>query len=196
MFKLIQKIENTPINFGLWAISFLSVISARILIENWIEGFQNQSAIFIFYEITHTFLFFIIAYLLFLGLIRKIIPAGFRQISNILLWGYLAILTPPIIDHIISHGQGFWGFYEFGSLAKLAESFFTLFKESPEIGITYGVRIEIALAVILLTIYGYIKSKNIFKSAFLGISSYIVFFILGTFPSWITIAIKGFSKGF
>ena len=196
MLKLIQKIENAPSSFGLWAISFLSLMAARILIENWIEGFCSYSVIFVFYEITNTFLFFAIAYLLFLGLIKKIISAGFRQISNILLWGYLAILTPPIIDHIISRGQGFWSFYEFGSLAKLTESFFTLFKESPEIGITYGVRVEIALAVILLTVYGYIKSKNIFKSVFLGISSYVVFFILGTFPSWITIVVKGYSQGF
>ena len=196
MFKLIQKIENAPSSFGLWAISFLSLIIVRILIENWLEGFQSQSALFIFYEITHTFLFFIIAYLLFLGLIRKIIPTGFRQISNILLWGYLAILTPPIIDHIISRRQGFWSFYEFGGLADLGRIFFTFFGDTPEIGITQGVRIEIALAIILLTVYGYIKSKNIFKSLSLGLLAYLIFFVLGTFPSWITIAVEGFSKGF
>jgi len=200
MLKFIQKIitvlENTPSSFGLWAVSFLSIIVVRVLIENWLEGFYGYSAIFIFYEITHTFLFFTIAYFLFLGLIKKIISTGFQQASNILLWGYLAILTPPLIDCIISGGKGFWSFYEFGGLAKLAESFFTLFKESPEIGITYGVIIEIALAVILLTVYGYIKSKNIFKSVALGIFSYIIFFILGTVPSWVAIAANGFSKGF
>ena len=200
MLKLIQKaitaLESSPSSFSLWAISFLGIIAARILIENWIEGFQSQSALFIFYEITHTFLFFIIAYLLFLGLVKKWASASFQQASNILLWGYLAILTPPITDHIISRGQGFWSFYEFGGLANLGRIFFTFFGDTPEIGITQGVRIEIALAVILLTVYGYIKSKNVFKTLSLGLSAYLIFFVLGTFPSWITIAIKGFSKGF
>ncbi len=194
--KTIVKIENTPTSFLFWITSFLGLIAVRILIENWLGVFQNRSGLFLFYEFTHTLLFFLIVYLLFLGIIEKFLKIGFKKISNVLLWGYLIILTPPIIDNILSGGTGFWSFYDFGSIKDLIGNFFTFFDNTPEIGITYGVRIEVALAVIFLLIYGYIKSKNILKSLALAVVSYAAFFILATFPSWITIMAKGFFKGF
>ncbi|MCX6765466.1 MAG: UbiA family prenyltransferase [Candidatus Moranbacteria bacterium] len=194
--KIIDRIENSPVTFWFWLASFSAIIIIRILIENWLEGFRSRSGLFIFYEFTHTFLFFLIAYLLFLWILKRILSADFRKISNVLLWGYLIILTPPIADYIISHGKGFWSFYEFDGLKGLITRFFTFFGSTPEIGVTYGVRIEVAIAILFIGLYSFLKSKNILKSLFLFLLSYLVFFVLGTFPSWITIAVKGFSKGF
>lgn len=239
MVKLIKRaingIENKPINFKIWVISFLAIIIFRILIENWLGDFKNRPGIFIFYEFSHTFLFFLIAYLLFLGIIKKFTGESFGKISNVLLWGYLIILTPPIFDHIISKGEGFWSFYEFDGLAGLFQRFLTFFGSTPEIGITYGVRIEVALVIILIFLYTFIKNykskleiqstnfetnpkfklSNIktfeFRSLFrisnfdiriyfipliVAILSYLVLFILGTFPSYVTILAKGLEKGF
>ena len=194
--KVIAKIENTPTSFLFWVTSFLGLIAVRLLIENWLGGFQNRSGLFLFYEFAHTLLFFLIVYFLFLGILEKFLKIGIKKISNVLLWGYLIILAPPIIDNIISGGTGFWSFYDFGSARDLIGNFFTFFDSTPEIGITYGVRVEVALAVIFLLIYGYLKSKNILKSLTLAVISYTAFFVLATAPSWITILAKGFFKGF
>lgn len=193
--KLTESIENYPTGFWLWLAAFSGIIVLRLLVENWLTCFQNRSGLFIFYEFTHTFLFFLIAYLLFLWILHKFLKIDFKKVSNVLLWGYLLIVSPPIFDFIISRGQGFWSFYKFDSVIGLFKRFFTFFGDKPEIGITYGVRIEIALALFFIFIYSLIKSKNVFKSLSVSVLSYLVFFVLGTFPSWIAIIFKGFSKG-
>lgn len=248
--KIINSIENSPTTFWLWLAAFSSIIIVRLLVENWLGNFQNKTGLFIFYEFTHTFLFFLIAYLLFLWILHKFLKIGFKKISNILLWGYLLIITPPIIDFVVSGGKGFWSFYKFDGIAGLFRRFLTFFGDKPEIGITYGVRMEVALALVFMFIYSFIKlseseklgekprisaegesvsgeknkktkelkfeiwtlfenlklkienlvikypAKIIIKSLVITFIAYFVFFILGTFPSWIAIAFKGFTKGF
>jgi 4-hydroxybenzoate polyprenyltransferase len=194
--KIMNSLESAPTGFYLWISSFLAIIVMRILTENWIGGLRNRSGLFIFYEFTHTFLFFLIAYLIFLWMLNSFLKVGFRKISNILLWGYLLIITPPIIDFIISRGAGFWSFYKFDSLAGLFQRFLTFFGDKPEIGITYGVRSEVALALVFMFVYSLAKSKTFLKSLLIFFLAYFIFFILGTFPSWITIFIKGFTDGF
>ncbi len=200
MFKLIRKIiitlENSPTNFYLWTISFLSLIIIRILIENWLGIFSGKDGVYFFYHVSYNFLFFSTTYFLFLGIIKKYLGVSIKKASNILLWGYLVILLPPLIDYLISHGKGFLSFYGLHGLRELGQRFLTFFGDNPEFGITYGVRFEIALTVIFILIYAYIKTKKITYSLFLSLFAYSILFVLGTFPSWITIATDGFSKGF
>lgn len=191
---MIINIENSPTTFGLWVASFLGLIMTRLLVENWLTHFQNRSGIFLFYEFTHTLLFFLLSYILILVFLSQLLKINYQKISNILLWGFLIILTPPIVDNLLSRGRGLWSFYDFGSLNDLRHYFFSFFDKTPDMGITYGVRLEVALAIIFLFIYAYLKSKDIAKSLAVGVGSYVIFFILGTFPSWITIIVKSFSK--
>ena len=201
--KLINSIENSEISFIKWLASFTAVIIARILVENWISGFGNKSPLFIFYEFTHNFLFFAFSFLLFVFLLNKILKTSIAKLSNVMLWGFLIIITPPIIDNIISKGKGLWSFYKFDSISGLIKRFLTFFGDKPEIGITYGVRFEVAIVILLLFVYVFIKvrrkKKNLaafahsIMAAFLA---YTLFFILGTFPSYITIFFEGIRKGF
>jgi len=240
--KTIEKIENAPIGFLTGAVSFLSIIAIRVLVENWLEKFRSNTGLFLFYEFTHTFLFFFIAYILFAFLLGKFTRTEWKKVSNILLFGYLIIITPPLLDHVISGGSGFWSFYKFDSLLGLFQRFVTFFGDKPEIGITFGVRIEVAISLIFIFIYSQIKLSSqekqilylnaksklktenhkilfirilgalwnlefgnfrvnkkirvLFKSLTIAFAAYIIFFTLGVFPSWITIGVSGFSKGF
>jgi 4-hydroxybenzoate polyprenyltransferase len=202
--KLITKIEESPFNITAWVVSFTAIIAVRILIEGWISGFKNKSSIFIFYEFTHNFLFFLISFLLFLFLLNKLLKIKLSKLSNVILWGFLIILTPPIIDNIISRGAGFWSFYKFDGILGLIKRFFTFFGDKPEIGITYGVRFEVATVTILLAVYVFLKIKfktrknksAFFYSLITALFSYVLFFILGTFPSYVTIFLEGIKGGF
>jgi 4-hydroxybenzoate polyprenyltransferase len=191
--KMVQKIEDSPTSFYIWLFSFTSLIAIRILMENWTPGIKGHRGFLIFYEFFDSFL---IAYLISLWIINKFLKVEFKKASNILLWGYSVIVVPPIVDYIFSRGKGFFSFYVFDGLPGLIIRFFTFFGDRPDIGITYGIRTEILLAVILILIYAYLKSKNILKSLGISVLVYSILFILGTFPSWITIAVKGFSAGF
>lgn len=208
LFKLLEKlitgIEESPDNIIKWIVSFTAIIAIRILVEGWISDFRNKSSIFIFYEFTHNFLFFIISFLLFLFLLNKLLKITLSKLSNVILWGFLIILTPPIIDNVISEGKGFWSFYKFDGILGLIKRFFTFFGDKPEIGITYGVRFEVAAVTFLLAIYAFLKIKfktrknktALFYFLATAISSYALFFVLGTFPSYVTIIFEGIKNGF
>jgi len=191
--KMIRSIEERRISFWVLLSSFASLIIIRVLVENMAAGENSHKGVLTFYEFFDSFA---IAYLLSLWIIHKMLAVDFRRAANILIVGYSVIIIPPIVDYIMSHGKGFLSFYTFDGFAGLVKRFFTFFGDRPDIGITYGVRAEILIAVILILIYSYLKSKNILKSILTSLSVYLVLFLLGTFPSWITIAVEGISKGF
>lgn len=192
--SLISFIENLKSNIHLWTLSFIGIILIRIFTEMYLDDLST--GLNMFYEFSHTFLFFLISYILFLSIFKKFIQKDLKKASNILLFGYFVIILPPIIDFVISNGMGYWSFYKFDNLYGLLIRFLTFFGNDPTIGITYGVRVEVLLSLILLSVYSYIKTKNIVRTILLSFLGYSVFFILGTFPSWITILTQGFQKGF
>ncbi|MFZ1720576.1 MAG: UbiA family prenyltransferase [Candidatus Moraniibacteriota bacterium] len=194
--RAIHSIEKNEISYGLFLCAFISLIFLRLLIENTVGGFPTRPFLYFFFEFSHTFLFFLFSFLLFLPLLSHFAKSSIKSAANILLFGFLIILTPPLLDWYISGGTGYWSFYEFDGIRGLIARFFSFFGSTPEIGVTYGVRIEVALSVLLFAVYIFLKTRDASRALLGGIASYAVFFILGTFPSYITIAVLGFSKGF
>jgi 4-hydroxybenzoate polyprenyltransferase len=192
----ISILENAPTSYTLWLTSFLGLISVRIMIENWLGEFPERSATFFLYEFSHTFLFFLFAYLLFLPILKRFAKISLLQASNLALVGFLIMLTPPLIDFWISAGKGLWSFYKFDSLMGMWHRFYTLFGDQPNIGITYGVRIEVVIVTLIFGCYTYFKTQDRLRALLASLSIYTLLFILGTFPSWLTIALLGFQKGF
>lgn len=194
--RAITAIEKNELSYGSFLSAFFALIFLRLLVENMIGAFPPRPFHYFFFEFSHTFLFFLFSFLLFLPLLSSFAKSTLKATTNILLFGFLIILIPPLLDWHISGGTGYWSFYEFDGIQGLMERFFSFFGSTPEIGVTYGVRIEVAISVTLFAIYIFLKTKNSFR-AFLGsIASYTAFFILGTFPSYITILTTGFFKGF
>lgn len=183
----LSVIENTPLSLLSFSGAFLGLILLRLTIEGSLGSFTSQTFTFVFFEFSHTFLFFLFAFSLFLPLLAYLNKDTLTHTANLLLFGFLIILTPPIIDTIIL-GQGhFWSFYEFDGLKGLWTRYWTLFGDSPEIGITYGVRFEVVLMTLLSFALVWIKTQSILRALIGGILIYSLFFILGTFPSWITL---------
>ena len=200
MFKkivdLIEKIEKSHTNFYLWAVSFLSIIIVRVLMENWLSGMVNRTGDYFFHHFSYTLVFFLLSYLVFLGLLIKNINIKIKEASNVMLWGYLIIIFPPLFDFILLSDGPYLSFYGIYGLAEMPYRFFSFFGDKPDFGVTYGVRIEIAFTVVALLIYGYLKTGKMLKAFFLSLQAYIILFFLATFPSWFTIFVKGFSEGF
>lgn len=195
-FILVEKIENYPTSFLFWSISFLSIIFSRVLVENWLSGMVNNSGDYFFHHVYYTFVFFLLVYLIFLGLVYRFLKVPIAKASNVLLFGYLLIITPPIFDYLILGDKFYLSFYGIYGLEEMIKRFLTFFGDSPDFGVTYGVRIEIALTVFLIFFYGYAKTKRWIMSLSLALLAYTILFVLGTFPSWIAIIIKGFPAGF
>jgi 4-hydroxybenzoate polyprenyltransferase len=191
----LQNLENTPQTLLSYGGAFLCIIILRLTVEASLGHFSQKSFRFIFFEFTHTFLFFLFALLLFSFLFRFLTKESLLKVSNILLFGFLIILLPPIIDTWIFQGQDFWSFYEFDGLLGLFWRYLTLFGDSPRIGITYGVRIEVVLMTLGSTLYTFYKTASKKKALLAFWLTYSLFFVLGTFPSWITLVLKASSVG-
>lgn len=194
--KIIEKIESYPLTFPAWLAAFLSLIVLRMWVENWLVGFPSHNPLFLFAEFTHTFFFFLLTCILAAWLFHIILGTEWKKAANVLLWGFFLIILPPLVDHWISGGQGFWSFYKFDSLSGLGLRFLTFFGDRPQIGITYGTRLGVLLSLIFFWTYARIKNNSRRRSALLVLAAYAVFFVLGTLPSWITILVRGFRDGF
>ncbi len=191
---LVGRIENAPLTLGSFAVTFLGLILVRLAIENTLERFTEHTLFFLFFEFTHTFLFFLCSFLIMLPLVRYAGRLTLAQATNILLFGFLIIWTPPLIDRAIFGAGNYWSFYEFDGLRGLFVRFFTLFGDTPDIGITFGVRIEVVLVTLALGLYTYLKSARLARSLLVSLLAYTVLFVLGTFPSWITLLVLSLEK--
>lgn len=196
LLRIIKTIEDAPMTLPSFVIAFFALIVARLLIENTFGLFQEHTFFFFFFEFTHTFLFFLCSFLLLVFPVRYAGAISFQKAANILLFGFLIILTPPIVDNIIFHGSYFWSFYAFDGFSGLLHRYVTLFGDRPDMGITYGVRVEVAFVTFLLGLYTYIKSQHVKKALLVSFLTYTILFVLGTFPAWLTLGILTFEKGF
>ena len=194
--RTIEAIESAPVTLATFVTTFLALILTRLMIENTLGLFESHTFFFFFFEFTHTFLFFLCAFLLMLPVVRFAGSVDFRKAANILLFGFLVILTPPIIDTIVFRGMNFWSFYAFDGFVGLIGRFFTLFGDHPDIGITYGVRVEVVFVTLALGLYASLKSARPAKALLVSLAAYTILFVLGTFPSWLTFGLLAFQKGF
>lgn len=195
MRAMIESIENSPLTLTGFSLAFLSLILVRLLVEGGTNSFATEPVAYMFYEFTHTFLFFLFAFLVFLPVVRLAGATSWTGAANLLLFGFLIIWTPPIIDKIIFGGEPFWSFYELDSLRGMLSQFFTFFDDTPRVGITYGVRVEVAVMTTVLGLYAFFKSRKFPRSVGITVLTYAIFFVLGTFPSWVAIPVLGTEKG-
>jgi len=186
--KIIDFLENSPLTFRTWLLSFSALMVVRILIENIIfNSLKDQRLVATVSFFSHIFLFFLLLYLILLIFLRFITKEKVKKIANILLWGYWIMLLPPILDAIIFKGKDVWSFYYFGGLKELGLGFLTFFGSNLSVGITLGSRIMIISALLALIIYVSIKTKSVGKVIFSAFCLYLIFFIFGSFPSFVAI---------
>lgn len=183
--KILNKIEDYPPTLTGWLTAFSAIIAIRMIGENFLSGFADKSLTLFIGSTLAAWLFFAFSYLLVLIFLTFWLKESLKKVANVLLWGFLLAIFPPIIDKIWC-GQNFcWSFYAFDSLKGIFARFFSFFGNNAAIGITYGVRVEVALAIIFVMVYAYIKQKKAIKAFLAGLFTYIILFVLGSFPSWL-----------
>ncbi len=194
--RVLDSIEASPLSLASFSLAFLGIILVRLFIESTLNAYGTESLRYMFFEFSHTFLFFLFAFLVFLPLARLAGASSWTRAANLILFGFLIIWTPPLIDAYIFQGTRFWSFYELDSLRGLLGQFFTFFDDTPNVGITYGVRVEVAVMTLAFTLYAWIRSRKLWKTLGIALLTYFTFFILGTFPSYVALLMLGFQKGF
>lgn len=194
-----KKIKNHPFlqeiitsKFSPYTASatFFAFVLVRLSVEGWISRFEPKSFYFYFYETLHTTSFFFLLFVTCVFLTVFIAKISLRTSVTIFLFGFILIIIPPIIDWIISslffNGVSFMSYYLFDSVPGLAHSFLTFFGDRPSDGITYGTRVMILCALILLGSVTFAKTKSFTRTCMIVIIAYTLFFLLSASPSIIT----------
>jgi 4-hydroxybenzoate polyprenyltransferase len=187
--RMFTAIENTPISLSLWVITFFCLIAVRLTIDLAVIGMPTLTFFQFFFQWAHLLLFFLFSYLLLLPLVVKIGKTSLEKAAKILLFGFLLILFAPLLDELIFGDELYWSFYIFDGIASMPERFLTFFGDSPHLGITYGTRINVALILFSVFLYGLVKTKDFARTLLYTLLMYAALFFLGTLPSWLAYVI-------
>ncbi len=187
--KTIKKLEKTPIGRGHWVITFFSIVYLRVLLEGILEsqhriGYSTDpltgSATIIHYVLAFT------VYYLSILLIIKITGwklIRLRPLIRISLLCTPVIIIPPLIDALVTGGDGYHLYYHFQwkSFLVVVLNSFNPFTSLP--GISHGQRIEVFLVCLGSAVYLYLSNSGILKSILCFTSIYLTLCLYEFLPS-------------
>lgn len=182
---LFERLEETKITFSAWLASFASIVMIRIALESFSA---KQGNLFTITSFAHLYFFFASAILSLILIMWVFTKEKIEHISKLALFGWVISLTPPIVDLTVSGGKGGYIIsYLFDPPQELFSTFITFFGDRFTDGMTYGVRTQVALAIILVATYVFVKTKNWLKTIGAGLSVYVVIYLFAILPTILTI---------
>ncbi|MBU1118637.1 UbiA family prenyltransferase [Patescibacteria group bacterium] len=157
-----------------------------------LESFSaKQGDLFTITSFAHLFFFFISAILTLILIMRLFTKESIVSISILAMCGWFVSLTPPIVDLFVSKGKGGYIIsYLFEPTDNLFHSFITFFGPSLQNGMTYGIRTQTILAMLLVGLYVYIKTRGILRTICAVILVYITIFFFAILPTLLTMLEK------
>ena len=200
--RFIHILENSRISFQGFMITLFCIIFLRNFLETFsdIDNFLtpvSSLANFIHYPIFYICLLLALTIILFWLTRENII-----KITKIILFFFPLVLVAPILDLLLSGGEGYNMSYLFGDLPFLFHKFITLSWGYTGRGITPGIQIELIIVFFLVGCYLFLKTGKVISIIVGFIALYIVVFVLGSLPSIMTIlwnligSIKGIDELF
>lgn len=179
MRKLIEKIESANISVFAWMGTFICLNVIRLIFESFSgSGFLIAAPKDMF---LHAPLYFGCAILSSIILIHLLTKVEIVKVLKVAIVGLVIILTPPIVDFIISGGSGTYQIrYLLVPLNQLIIDFFTFFGPGLTSVATYGTRFQVFCGMTLIGIYVYIKTKSRWKAALGVFASYTIAFFYGS----------------
>jgi len=183
--KIVNYLENSKIPFYYFILTFIFATTLRNFLEIFSsEGTKIELSTFLHYDISYVFL--ALALILLFTLVTK---TNAKKVAKVILPSFIILNIAPIIDLILSKGQGYGMAYLLpDTVDNLLYTFLTFFGEFLEMGITIGIRIEVALVLLGSFIYFYIKKQTLLKSLFSTFLTYVIIFLYLASPfvlNWI-----------
>jgi 4-hydroxybenzoate polyprenyltransferase len=181
--KLIKRISSLPLTIESWLLSAIGIILVRIFLEHYSSNEVGRYVLIDASTIVHYTTFFFSALLISTLALMLFSKKSLKESAALTLFGFMIIWLPPILDLVISKGNGFVMHYLFVSGKDLATAFPSLFWSTSSTGITYGIRVEILLVMLGLFYITYSSTKNIARSVMSSIFFYTCIFVLVSLPS-------------
>ncbi|MEK7463746.1 MAG: UbiA family prenyltransferase [Patescibacteria group bacterium] len=181
--SILRKITSLPLTIESWTLSAIGIIFIRIFLEHYSSNEAGRFVLIDASTIIHYSTFFIAVLLVSTLIVMSFSKQPLKESATIALFGFMIIWLPPLLDLIVSWGAGYTMHYLFLLPKDLLTAFLTMFWSTADTGITYGIRIEIALVVISSFAIIYFYTKSILKSLSASVLLYACIFALVSLPS-------------
>ncbi|TSC70559.1 MAG: Uncharacterized protein CEO12_280 [Parcubacteria group bacterium Gr01-1014_46] len=191
--KILDNIKNQEITIAGWVYSFIGILFVRFIFESLsspsISGIIPSDP----YTLVHIGMYFL-AVTLGTILIFGHFTNDYKNSSKIILFGLPLLWLAPIIDILISKGEGFRMSYVFDSGRDLIFDFLTFFGPNLTQGATVGIRIGIALSLLGIGYLIWLKN-NSWKRTLSGVFLiYLFVFFMAVLPGFVyTLTHLGYS---
>ena len=182
--------EDLPFSVTTLFATFSLIVALRFIMEQFLFEFHTKSPFTLVLWYLGEWHIFLLVVLSVSALLYTILKIPKTQSMVLALFGLLVILTPPIIDNAIGNllDRPLWSFYLFESPVNLILAYFHFFGGDPTMGITYGVRFEVALISIAVFLFGLFIGRGFLRSLLALLAVYTALFVASSLPSFYSYA--------
>lgn len=175
---LIDRIESDRTPIARYFLLFGAILSIRLSLE-----FFSSHRLFRWEDVLHISAWFAGIVLAFLIQLHFFSRVSIDKAARLSVVGFTIALTAPIIDLLVSGGQGAkMNYLAINSLSDVLWAYVTAGGTSLTRGATLGIRIEIGLLVLASANYIYTKRGSLLSALWGAWCIYTVLFISGTVP--------------
>ncbi|MCI0597818.1 UbiA family prenyltransferase [Candidatus Parcubacteria bacterium] len=188
--RLIRSIERTPLTLTGFIATFSAIVFIRCALEALSSPTSSGFPSIDPQTLVHYGSFYLAAYFAF-ALVIGFFTKNYEQSAKMLLFAFPIIWVPPLIDLFFHGALGSTMTYLFHAPPLLFRDFFTFFGPFEKAGITLGIRLEIAAALIGVALYVWRTTRSVARTILAAISFYAVSFLLVALPSLIFLVSGG-----
>jgi homogentisate phytyltransferase / homogentisate geranylgeranyltransferase len=186
--KCIAYLENAPIPYSNYIVTFLAAITLRnflecfsqSLITNYLELPSHQ----LLNSLIHFNLFYLTVVLLIIIALHIATHTDIQKIAKVILPGSIIIVCVPLVDMILSGGPGYFMNYlqpsNDATHHSLLYYFLTYYRDYA--GISWGQRLEIIFILFGVFYYVRTKQKSITRSFITSLFCYTIIFFTAITP--------------
>ena len=176
--SLINTLEKASIPFYYYILTFFFATTLR----NFLEVFSDDTPI-LQMRFFHYYLSYIAMSLSFIQVFYSVTKDKISNISKVIFPCFILVILAATIDLVISSFNGANISYFLPDVHQnLVKNFFFFFGPLTKVGISLGMRIEIALVLIGSFLYFFVKTHKIIDSFLGSFIMYCVLFIFGMMP--------------
>lgn len=185
--RFVENLEDSKISLWIYVVTIICVIFLRNFLETFsdVDNFWTPVSPLAYF--VHYPMFYLCLLLVLIAIFHWLTREKITKITRITLCFFPIILLAPILDLLISRGQGYNISYMFEDSSALINRFVTFSWSYLGRGITPGIQIELMVVFVLVACYLFLKTGKIILAIIGVIASYIAGFVLGSLPSLITI---------
>ena len=162
--RIIDKVENFKINSLILTLYLCFLISLREVFEQLF--FEKSYSI---YQFMHHFFFYLLVLMAGILVINLIGKTEIIKTALIVSSGFVLIILPPLIDHLI-FSRRFP--YEYILPKEFVKNLITFFLSTTKPGL--GIMAEIAAILVLASFYVLIKSRSLLRALLTGLVIYLI----------------------